>query len=187
MVTNILSANQMAIGATNPFSYQLYVNGRTNLASDVEIGGALYVRDGAMATPSITFDVDRDTGLYRSALNRMAVVTGGSSRMTIDNTGVGIGITIPNAPLQIVSGTQGIMLGKRYGNDIQGCAGTGCVVASNLVLQPYGGNVGIGTESPGTNKLEGVGGPIKATGGLIIETRAADPPSPVTGQMWLIT
>ena len=47
------------------------------------------------------------------------------------------------------------------------------------------GNVGIGTTSPGINKLEVVGGPIKATGGLIIETRTSDPTSPATGQMWL--
>ncbi len=31
-----------------------------------------------------------------------------------------------------------------------------------------------------------VGGPVKATGGLIIETRDKDPDEPVTGQMWLI-
>ena len=50
-----------------------------------------------------------------------------------------------------------------------------------------GGNVGIGTTSPGTNRLEVVGGPIKATGGLIIETRTSDPASPVAGQIWLRT
>ncbi|MBT9169619.1 MAG: hypothetical protein DDT19_02981 [Syntrophomonadaceae bacterium] len=49
------------------------------------------------------------------------------------------------------------------------------------------GNVGIGTTDPGTNRLEVVGGPIRATGGLIIETRTSDPASPVAGQMWLRT
>jgi hypothetical protein len=29
--------------------------------------------------------------------------------------------------------------------------------------------------------------PVKASGGLIIETRAADPSTPETGRMWLIT
>jgi hypothetical protein len=48
------------------------------------------------------------------------------------------------------------------------------------------GKVGIGTKNPGT-KLEVEGGPIKATGGLIIETRTSDPPSPITGQIWLRT
>ncbi|OHA17414.1 MAG: hypothetical protein A2825_00965 [Candidatus Taylorbacteria bacterium RIFCSPHIGHO2_01_FULL_43_120] len=46
--------------------------------------------------------------------------------------------------------------------------------------------VGIGTAAPET-KLEVVGGPIKATGGLIIETRNDDPDSPETGRMWLRT
>jgi len=49
------------------------------------------------------------------------------------------------------------------------------------------GNVGIGTTDPGTNKLEVVGGPIKATDGLIIETRTDDPSSPAEGQIWLRT
>lgn len=48
------------------------------------------------------------------------------------------------------------------------------------------GNIGIGTVTP-TTKLEVVGGPIKATGGLIIETRTTNPTSPETGRMWLRT
>ncbi|MHC4500968.1 MAG: hypothetical protein ACYS21_17855, partial [Planctomycetota bacterium] len=51
----------------------------------------------------------------------------------------------------------------------------------------FSGDVGIGTTSPDA-KLEVDGGAIKATGGLIIETRTgSDPPSPVTGQIWLRT
>lgn len=54
------------------------------------------------------------------------------------------------------------------------------------------GNVVIGTTAPGpTYKLEVTGGPIKATGGLIIPTctiAAGDcPASPVNGQIWLCT
>ncbi len=48
------------------------------------------------------------------------------------------------------------------------------------------GSVGIGTPTPAT-KLEVQGGAIKATGGLIIETRISDPSSPTTGQVWLRT
>jgi photosystem II stability/assembly factor-like uncharacterized protein len=53
------------------------------------------------------------------------------------------------------------------------------------------GKVGIGTGNP-QEALDVIGtikasGPIKATGGLIIENRTSDPPDPVTGQMWLRT
>jgi hypothetical protein len=61
----------------------------------------------------------------------------------------------------------------------------GSALVSGIIYD--NGNVGIGTTNPGTNRLEVTGGPIKATGGLIIETRTSDPSSPVTGQMWLRT
>ncbi|MCA9459085.1 MAG: hypothetical protein KC550_00890 [Nanoarchaeota archaeon] len=47
------------------------------------------------------------------------------------------------------------------------------------------GNVGIGTNNP-THKLEVVGGPIKASGGLIIEVRNSNPVNPQIGQIWII-
>jgi len=67
----------------------------------------------------------------------------------------------------------------------QGLKATGnSYFQNNLYIM---GNVGIGTTNPGTNRLEVVGGPIKATDGLIIETRTSDPATPATGQMWLRT
>lgn len=61
------------------------------------------------------------------------------------------------------------------------------IVASGLQygLLVENGFVGIGTVAP-TSKLEVVGGAIKATGGLIIETRGADPATPAVGQLWLL-
>jgi hypothetical protein len=51
-----------------------------------------------------------------------------------------------------------------------------------------GGSVGIGIDTPTTGtKLEVVGGLIKATGGLIIETRTNTPTAPAAGQLWLRT
>ena len=53
------------------------------------------------------------------------------------------------------------------------------------------GNVGIGTATPSA-KLDVNGsvrasGVINAVGGLIIENRTSDPPSPAPGQIWLRT
>lgn len=62
---------------------------------------------------------------------------------------------------------------------------------SPILMQTLGGNVGIGTTNPGTNKLEIVGGPTKTTGGLIIQTVANQTDennmTKVAGQLWLRT
>ena len=73
---------------------------------------------------------------------------------------------------------QGIYIRGRYSGTWSNWA--------KIISENTSGNVGIGTNNPGTNKLEVVGGPIKATDGLIIETRASDPAGPAVGQMWLI-
>ena len=85
--------------------------------------------------------------------------------------------------------TTGEMGGKNF---IQNCRRVNAEkiqisVGDKVIIMSTDGNVGIGTTDPGTNKLEVVGGPIKATGGLIIETRTDDPASPVAGQIWLRT
>jgi hypothetical protein len=60
-------------------------------------------------------------------------------------------------------------------------------VATALFWDRTNGRLGIGTNAP-TKTLEVSGGPIKATGGLIMETRSgSDPSSPEDGRMWLRT
>lgn len=77
----------------------------------------------------------------------------------------------------------------------------GSVTALNLAFdKPYFLEIKVGNEvmSPRqrittagyairAEKAEGAEGTIKATGGLVIETRTSDPASPVTGQIWLRT
>ncbi len=76
---------------------------------------------------------------------------------------VGIGKTNLGGILHIFDGNKGkgIMFGRRYGNDIQGSTGISGGDIDNLVLQSYGGNVGIGTTEPDA-KLEVSGEAILA-------------------------
>ena len=86
------------------------------------------------------------------------------------------GIMRTDGTLQVGSG----------GGTLNVASGGNFAYRTNVLFANTAGNVGIGTTGPGY-KLEVVGGPIKATGGLIIETRTSDPASPVTGQIWLRT
>lgn len=60
--------------------------------------------DGAVGTPSLTFENDTNTGLYRSAADTIHLVTGGTSAITIDSSQqVGIGTT-PSYKVDVTAG-----------------------------------------------------------------------------------
>ena len=57
---------------------------------------------GSGASPSITFDGDTNTGLFRPAANTLAAATDGTERMRIDAAGnLGIGTSSPQSPLDV--------------------------------------------------------------------------------------
>jgi hypothetical protein len=64
-------------------------------------------------------------------------------------------------------------------------------VADAVLFLGANNSVGIGTSNPqaalDVNGTVQASGPIKAVGGLVIENRTSDPPSPATGQIWLRT
>jgi hypothetical protein len=59
--------------------------------------------DGTVGFPSITFNSDANTGLYRVGADTIGISTGGVSRVTIlDNGNVGFGTNAPEARLHVV-------------------------------------------------------------------------------------
>lgn len=60
----------------------------------VVLAGADYINvganfpDGSVATPSITFDQDTDTGLYRKGANNIAITTNGTERVSVGTSEV---------------------------------------------------------------------------------------------------
>jgi len=102
----------LSSGASSPsttFAYQLWVNttsdpnilnirnsannawieiGEVNQASAAFILTAYaYLQAGAAATPSFSFDDDRDTGMYRAAANIIGFATNGTVRVRINDSG----------------------------------------------------------------------------------------------------
>ena len=74
----------------------------------VVLAGADYINvgaafpDGSVATPSITFDQDTDTGLYRKGANSIGITTNGIERVNVGER-VGIGVSSPSQLLHLSS------------------------------------------------------------------------------------
>lgn len=72
----------------------------------------LRASDGAVATPSITFESDQDTGLYRLGANDLGVATGGVLRLRVDGSGV---LRLVSGNLIFgAAGSGGLVLGGSY-------------------------------------------------------------------------
>jgi len=176
LIAGIVYADQMTFSTYYPAPYGRYrqfsTTGLTTLATD-EFGneGATALVGIGTTNPNVPLTIieDSTTTIYQMHIGNadstaelyLGVVGSSSPTVGIENDAI---ITnAGNSDLIFSTGNQEVMR-----------------------LQD-GGNVGIGTVDPGTNKLEVVGGPVKTTGGLIIETRTSTPASPVDGQIWLRT
>lgn len=98
----------------------------------VVLAGADYINvgaefpDGSVANPSITFDSDRDTGLYRKGANNIAIATNGIERVSVGTS-------------EVVFNDGGEDIDFRIEGDTD----------SNLFFVDAGNNrVGVGTTSP---------------------------------------
>ena len=105
----LASLSSGASAPTTTFAYQLWVDTTAdpnilnirNSANNawIEIGEVnqssaafilttyAYLQAGVAATPSFSFDVDRDTGMYRAAANMIGFATNGTLRVRINDSG----------------------------------------------------------------------------------------------------
>jgi hypothetical protein len=146
---------------------------------------------GSASTPSITFTGDTNTGIFSPAADTIAFTEGGAESMRIDSSGnLGIGTTSPTRKLTVVGDTTNYGVLTRnpsgYGGiNLSSNTITGQVWSfiaqdngANSDLSIYGGasagtkltidssgNVGIGTNSPGANRLSVVGGSLTVSRG----------------------
>lgn len=62
------------------------------MSGDLDVGNnsVKSLASGSAAIPSIRFNSDTDTGLYRVSANQLGIATGGAQRVLIDNTGLSV-------------------------------------------------------------------------------------------------
>jgi hypothetical protein len=142
-----------------------------NVSGDL-MTGALGIIAGAAATPGLYFSGDTNTGIYSPDADQVAISTNGTGRLFVDSSGkVGIGTSSPSSKLY-VSESSGLSPSLTYGAtasatilgaNVELAFGLDPVspfsywlqirdstnIARTLVINPLGGNVGIGTTSPG--------------------------------------
>ena len=76
--------------------------GTSNPGAALDVSGNIYIRDGTVSNPALTFSADTNTGFYRAGNDTLGFVTGGSERMRIDATGnIGIGTNNPQEVLHV--------------------------------------------------------------------------------------
>ncbi|MBA7505469.1 hypothetical protein ES706_04136 [subsurface metagenome] len=183
------------------FRYVIGSGGTDLSGMDWTAGQELYLEvvvDGETLTPReelYAYPYAINSHLLEGETKEYFINTSGDSQTKQGNLNimgnVGIGTTNPGVKLDVAGKVNagGMVLGDNSGKRIQTSSNMGFRAATSgtdHLIITTSGNVGIGTVSPGA-KLEVQGGSIRATGGLIIETRTSDPASPATGQMWLRT
>lgn len=72
---------------------------------------------GSAAAPSLSFAADLNTGLFNAAADTIGFAAGGSERVRLTSTGLGVGVTSPYAKIEVVAaaGAAGLSVGAAGG------------------------------------------------------------------------
>ena len=87
----------------------------TSVGSSLTTSGQFFGGDGSAGSPTYCFTNDTDIGMFRSNTNRLSLATGGSTRLTVANTGIEVqgsidtnnGANINGAGIQVDNPTGG--------------------------------------------------------------------------------
>ena len=95
---------------------------------------------GAVGTPSITFTGDLNTGIYSPGADQVAISTGGSGRLFVNNAGqVGLGVSSPQSLLHIDGDATAFRISR--GSAIGFAYNTGTAATDPFRIQSNGGSV----------------------------------------------
>lgn len=162
--TVVVSANQ---------SYVIYCDG-TNVtaAQTVAVTSSVSLDDGAAGTPSLSFALDTDTGLYRASANVLGVAAGGSMVATFGASGV----TLATA-LAVSEGGTGRSSSTAYALIAGGTTGTGAqqslAVGATTEILVGGGASAV----PVWTTATGSGAPVRATSPVLVTPALGTPSS----------
>lgn len=158
-----------AVGFSSGGTLSFYYNA-TSVTSQIPF----YGENGTAGAPSYAFELDTDTGMYRSAADTLGFSAGGTLRATIDDT-------------ELVLANQILRSSNASGLELQSSAGNPTNIKSSIGggFSFTSGNINIETNDitsgPGTNTCGSIsikapfptGGAVRIGGGITIDAGAA--------------
>lgn len=197
-------ADALALATSNTERVRVQPDGKVGIGVDapgeqLDVDGAVraaspfFGPDGTAGAPAFTWDLDRDTGLYRPTTDHVGVSTAGAERVRVDAAGrVGIGVQAPTERLDVdgqvrardqvlgIDGTAAAPSASFYGDDDTGtflpAADAWAVTTggSERVRVTSAGRVGVNVTAPG-ERLD-VSGKVRTDAQFLGKNDANDGP-----------